>query len=95
MLHVKFENCRCNSFIEKKMFEYLFSSVDGRCMTHDAQQTLCYAPLKITGNLQIICVTPHHSLTICKVSASLDQNCKISYPETNKLKNLIKGLLLR
>ena len=42
----KFENCRCNSFIEK-MFEYLFSSVDRRCMTHDAQWTI--TPLKIIG----------------------------------------------
>ena len=31
----------------KKMFEYLFSSVDGRCMTHDAQRTI--TPLKIIG----------------------------------------------
>ena len=46
MLHVKFENCRCNSFIEKDV-EYLFSSVDGPCMTHDAQRTI--TPLKIIG----------------------------------------------
>ena len=44
MLYVKFENCNCNSFIEK---DYLFSSVDGRCMTHDAQRTI--TPLKIIG----------------------------------------------
>ena len=29
------------------MFEYLFSSVDGPCMTHDAQRTI--TPLKIIG----------------------------------------------
>ena len=155
MLHVKFETCRCNSFI-KKMFEYLFSSVDGRCIEHEAQHIITpakiiresgtdksivrlprtssnfywaskffsYLPRKMyklcrenvrilaffrqalfTGqvdensicqalesNLQIICATPHHSLTICKVSASLDQNCRRSYPETNMLKNLITGL---
>ena len=33
--------------LQKKMFEYLFSSVDGRCMTHDAQWTI--TPLKIIG----------------------------------------------
>ena len=33
-------------FVEK-MFEYLFSSVDGRCMTHDAQRTITL--LKILG----------------------------------------------
>ena len=60
-------------------------------MTHDAQRTI--TPLKISkSNLHIICATPHHSLTICKVSGSLDQNCRRSYPETNMLKNLIKGL---
>ena len=32
------------------------------------------------------------TLTICKGSASLDQNCRRSYPETNMLKNLIQGL---
>ena len=31
----------------KKMFEYLFSSVDGRCMTHYAQRTITL--LKIIG----------------------------------------------
>ena len=46
MLHVKFENCRRNSFIEKDV-EYLFSSVDKRCMMHDAQRTT--TPLKIIG----------------------------------------------
>ena len=60
-------------------------------MTHDAQWTI--TPLKKSeSNLQIICATPHHSLTIYKVSASLDQNCRRSYPEMNMLKNLIKGL---
>ena len=50
-------------------------------------------PLMIIGcSLQIICLTPHHSVTIYKVSASLDQNCRRSYPETNMLKNLSKGL---
>ena len=29
MFHVKLENCRSSSFIED-VFEYLFSSVDGR-----------------------------------------------------------------
>ena len=45
-------------------------------------------------NLQIICATPYNSLTIYKVSASLDQNCRRNYPETNMLKNknLSKGL---
>ena len=54
-------------------------------MTHDAQRTI--TPLKISEcNLKIICATPHHSLTICKVSASLNQNCRRSYSETNMLK---------
>ena len=33
--------------LKKKMFEYLFSSVDKRCMTHDVQRTI--TPLKIIG----------------------------------------------
>ena len=50
-------------------------------------------PLKsLEYNLQIIFATPHHSLTVYKVSALLNQNCNRSYPETNMLKNLSKGL---
>ena len=49
-------------------------------------------PLKI---VQIICATPHHSLPIFKVLASLDQNSRRSYPKTNMLKNLSKGLFVR
>ena len=42
MLHVKFENCRCNSFIEKDVWIFVF-----KCwrMMHNAQRTI--TPLKI------------------------------------------------
>ena len=66
--------------------------------------TICISPKMITyeyflkymyksysSNFKLSCATPHHSLTIYKVSASLDQNCMKSYPETN-MKTLSKGL---
>ena len=46
MLHVKLRTLGAIVLL-KKMFEYLFSSADRQCMTHDAQQTI--TPLKIIG----------------------------------------------
>ena len=39
MLHVKFETVGA-IVLWKKKFEYLFLSVDGPCMMHDAQRTI-------------------------------------------------------
>ena len=43
-------------------------------------------------NLIIISTTAHPSFTICKVSTEWNENCRRSYPETNMLKLLSKGL---